>query len=129
MAKAMSRTTKPQFELFKKECQFWLDFFGLKGWCVEYGHEKYDEGRASCGWKISGRIAYIRLSTDWEEYRKEPISEKEIRRCAFHEVCELFLSRITMMAKNRIANQEDLVEEETHNLIRVLENTIFKKAV
>lgn len=129
MGNKLSKTTKTQFELFKKECEFWLDYFGLKGWCVEYDHEKYDDGRACCGWKVIGRIAYIRLATEWESYRNNQITEFDIRRCAFHEVCELLFSRITMMAKNKISNYEDAVEEETHNLIRILENTIFRNAI
>ena len=124
-----NKTTKVQFELFKKECEFWIDHFGLKGWHVEYIHQNHDDGRACCGWKISGRIANITLSTEWEDWRKEPITENDIKRSAFHEVCELLLSRLSMMAKNRIANHDDVVDEEVHNIIRTLENTIFKRSI
>lgn len=129
MKSPINKTTKVHFELFKKECEFWINYFGLKGWRVEYFHRKLDDARAECGWSVSGRIATISLSTEWMEVDGTIITEERIRVSAFHEVCELLLARFTMMAKNRIANHDDSVNEESHNIIRILENTIFKNTI
>lgn len=125
-----NKTTKDQFELFKKECEFWIDYFGLKGWRVEYSHKKtVDEARADIIWNCAGRIATITLNTIWVDEDRCVITNDNVRRSAFHEVCELFLARLNMMANGKIDNQPHDVNEETHNLIRTLENTIFKKAI
>lgn len=121
------KTTKAQFELFQKECQKWLDFFGVKGWHVVYRHQKIEGCRGECSYKLTGRVATISLSTHFEEWK--PVSNDDIRKTAFHEVCELMLSRINLMALNRIANHEDAANEEIHNIIRTLENTVFKENI
>ncbi len=111
------------------EALFWIEYFGLLGWNVEFSHDEHqDDSRASCGWKITGRIINLNLNRVWER-RPDKIRNEEIKRCAFHEVCELLLSRIGMMGKGRISNNNDLVDEEIHNIIRTLENTIFKRKV
>ena len=38
----------------------------------------------------------------------------------------MFLGRLQMMADGQICNNKDTVIEETHAIIRTLENTIFK---
>jgi hypothetical protein len=126
MNKKSNHTTRQHFDVFKAECKKWLDYFGLKGWQIDYLHDKAEGNRACVGWKITGRVATITLATEWEDWRSVPITDDEIRRVAFHEVCELLLSRMTMMAKNKIANHEDAVDEESHVIIRTLENVVFK---
>lgn len=33
------KTTKKQFELFKKECRKWIDRFELNGWEINFTHQ------------------------------------------------------------------------------------------
>jgi hypothetical protein len=119
------KTTKKQFELFTNECKYWLDRFGLKGWCVEYTNKKnVDNTKANISWRVIGRVANINLEPDWgKEYKA--IENKTICESAFHEVCELLLSRLCMMADGKMSNQKDATEEEAHVIIRTLENTLF----
>jgi len=122
--KNYSATTAAQFEIFKKEVAKWINVFGIKGWLVEFQWVDSGDTRAGVSWKMTGRICCVRLSRKWEE-RGAPISNDEIKRSAFHECCELFLSRLVMMAEGKICNNSDCVTEETHNVIRVLENVLF----
>jgi len=124
-----SKTTKAHFEVFKTECERWLVFFGIKGWLVEYDHIDDCENRAQIGWRSSGRIACIQLSKKWENDRTTPVTVEDVKRSAFHEVCELLLSRISMMANGIMSNHKFAVEEETHNIIRTLENTVFNESL
>jgi hypothetical protein len=122
---AINKTTKKQFEVFKAECKKWLNYFGLNGWQAEYRHDKAEGNRGQVSWRITARNSIITLADEWESFRDTPITDFEIKKVAFHEVCEILLARITMMANNKIANHEDAVTEESHNIIRTLENTIF----
>jgi hypothetical protein len=121
-----SITTKRQFELFQEYVEKWIDYFGLKGWHIEFGHVTNKDARASIAWRLTGRIAFVQLSKEWEN-RDTFISDSEIERSAFHEVCELFLGRLEMMASGKTQNNRDCVEEEVHAIIRTLENVLFEK--
>ena len=123
--KKPNTSTARYFPLFQKEAQYWIDYFGLKTWEVMFTNLKDIENRATIGWKVIGRIAKINLALDWEE-GTEVVTALNVKKCAFHEVCELLLARLGMMADGRISNNKDLVTEETHAIIRTLENTIFK---
>ena len=120
-------TTKKHFEIFKKEALRWLDFFGLKGWQVHFLHKKKNSVRASVIFNCVGRVATFVLNTHWSEQDGIRFTDHDVRRCAFHEVCELLLGRLNDMASQRFNLDELDVEEEIHQIIRTLENVIFEK--
>ncbi len=117
-----NKTTKKHFEIFKAECEKWIEFFGLKGWRVEYWHEYCKGARASCSYSFEDRTADIYLSTEWNS----PINISEIKRTAFHEACEVLFIRIRVIAEYRYIDKSE-VDEEVHALVRTLENTVFNK--
>lgn len=115
------RTTKKQFRIFEKECRKWIDKLGLKGWCVYILHidlEK-ESTTAQCRWKTEQRIANLVLNT----LVSVPKGEHEIRRAALHECLELLLIGCTEAM--RMAVCEDIVDRETHTVIRALENLLM----
>lgn len=117
-------TTDKDFEIFKDECEKWIQYFGLLGWSVLYSHEKIGkESMADIIFNVFNRAAVIRLNIERPE---SEYTGDSIRKSAFHEVCELFLGRLTYMAETRFL-ADGGVEEETHNIIRTLENKIFKR--
>jgi hypothetical protein len=124
-----STTTEEHFELFKLECAIWLDIFGLKGWKIEYLHDGADNTKerdlawTSC--HTVGRVATIGLQKDW--LSTEP-TEYRIRQTAFHEVCEVLLDRLETIANTRIIGPDE-IREETHNIIRILENVVWKPTI
>lgn len=120
------KTTKKQFEIFKEECEKWVDYFGLKNWQIYYRHVKVEDCRANCAFNCVGGIATLTLNTDWNEMSDDFVNDDAVRKSAFHEVCELLFGRINDMVGQRWGLIEADAEEEIHRLIRILENVIFK---
>ncbi len=116
------KTNKKHFQVFKKACVKWLDFFGLKDWSVHYGHKYDDENMASIVYNLTGKVATIYLTIDWDI---EP-TKRAVERTAFHEVCELMLARLVICSRSRFITNDEIVEA-THSIIRRLENTVFDK--
>ena len=118
----MIKTTKKDFQIFKKECVKWLQVFGLKGWEIHYSHEKIKlEWSASCSYNFTGRVATLTLNTERDE---DYYNTKDIKKDAFHEVCEVFLARISVLAESRYIAETD-IKEEAHAIIQTLGNILF----
>jgi len=117
------KTTKKDFAEFKKECEKWIEYFHLNNYEHFFAHEDAKGRRARCWYDLVGRVTTIILGTKWEE-----VPEKhEIRRAAFHEACELLLSGLVILAENMF--DKNHVAKQTHEIIRRLENTIFKESL
>jgi len=119
----MPTTTKAHFELFKTECQKWQKFFGLLSWRIMYLHEEpRSKAMASCATSLSQRVATIRLNPKWP---REELNDKIIKETAFHEICELLLTRLDHYMTARFVIDDSDFEEALHEVIRTLENVIF----
>lgn len=118
----MAKTTKKDFELFKKECLKWIKIFGLYSYETSFEHDVCVKGSvASCEMNINARWANLGLA------KKPSISSKEsIKLSAFHEVMEVFIGRLRVCALSRFVN-EDEIEEANHEIIRTLENVVYPK--
>jgi len=116
------KTTKKDFKEFKAECERWVDYFGLKDWEIVYRSESDDECRGSCASDNTSRIAVIGLGKTFGDTPEK----NEIKRVAFHEVCELLLSPLRLYGEERFTT-ESAMASSRHNIIRTLENTIFKE--
>ncbi len=118
------KTKKADFKLFKKECEKWIEFFGLKQYSINYKHEEKEGGLAlSRIDSSSGMWATLTLNKDWGRFE---INNKEIKTCAFHEVCHVLLERLFYCGTCRYTTYEEM----THNLestIKTLENSVFKQ--
>lgn len=126
----MQRTTKKHFEVFKKECKKWIDVFGLKGWYINYYHENWNEaeetGEAWCAWEVKPRCASLCLCTEWDD--SVPLTNKMIKRAAFHEVMHILLGRLFSFALTEDEKiPYDIKAEEVHSLIRIFENIFFER--
>ena len=115
------KTTEKDFELFKKECQKWVDYFGLHGWDIFYKHKQKEDCFGCIDYDTAKRNAVIYLSIEWED---EYYSPEKIRETAFHEICELLFARIKIINLNRFVGDDEM-DEEIHNIIRILENKVF----
>jgi len=121
------KITLKQFELFKKEAQRWLDYFGMKEWQVYFEQKELKGSRAQCAFDCVGRIATLSLGTSWSEINKIFVTDENIKRTAFHEVCELVLAPLSSMVFQRFNLAEENVEEEIHRIIRTFENSLWKE--
>ena len=111
------------FKIFKTEFSYWVDQLGLKGWEFIYKHIELEDARAQIMPGQTGRVVIVLLSKKWPG--QEP-TEYELCRTGFHEALELLFSKITHLANERSITEND-IEEETHNLIRTLENVVWEK--
>lgn len=122
----INKTTNKDFELFKKNVNHWVKFFGLNNWKIYLVHEdtqKELDAGAWCSWNVEGRAATIGLSIDWGNHTIP--TPYEIKRMAFHEVCEMMLAPMNDLAASRLWDQYSY-DSEKHNVIRILENTVWK---
>ena len=118
------KTSKRHFKLFCDEINKFVDIFGLVGWEVYFEHKQYlSNVQAVCITDQQGRTCTIALSTEWIALKP---TDLEVRRAAFHEVCELLLSRLNTFAKYRFV-KESQIDEESHNLIRILERVLWMR--
>jgi len=115
------KTTKKDFATYKKECEFWIEYFGLKHWEVCYYHADVDNAAGSCRVDLVDGSASILLGTMFYI----PVTKREIQLTAFHEVCELMSSHIWVRMEKWYS--KPLVQKWIHDIIRRLENTIFKE--
>ncbi|MHA1866835.1 MAG: hypothetical protein ACTSXD_02080 [Candidatus Heimdallarchaeaceae archaeon] len=121
-------TSSKDFNLFRKECDKWIEVFGLKDWYVYYVHyDNIEDSGAygSCSASINTKCAEISLYKNlYDNYYDEHI----IKRTAFHEVCELLFIKIKFFTVTDTKVQEREIEEELHTIIRRLENSLFEKS-
>jgi len=119
----MYKTTKKDFEEFKKECWFWINYFGLQSYEWDIRHETPSTKDARADYEVLYKPRYVcvRLNIFWSVNK----SKNEIKVCAFHEICHIMLLGLSEMAYNFYSDGR--VEIEEHKIISILENTLFKE--
>ena len=118
------KTTKKDFEEFEAECRKWIEFFGMKDWDFFFYHEFpdwTDECRAACSANYTGKLASLFLSPKWNNRPRK----NEVKKVAFHEVCETLTSQLVSLAQSRYVVQDE-IDVANHTVIRILENTVFE---
>jgi hypothetical protein len=117
------RTTKKDFQMFKKECEVWIERFGLLDWDVHFFHDDLPEGMyaGTSGW-YKPKNAEISLNTN---VSKDYYSPKCIKETAFHEVCELLLMELRIIAQTRYIQEED-IDHACHGIIQRLLNGVYR---
>lgn len=113
--------TEEHFEMFKDEFVYWTQMYGLIGWEFHFVFDEKtgEDARAQIFRDHDSRITIVMLATKWQG--SEP-NEYNIRKCGYHEATELLLSKMNDLIRSRTVTDRQ-IEEETHNLIRILENT------
>ena len=118
------KTTKKDFEVFQKECEKWIEYFGLKGWFIFFQHHELNENNmAELSFHTGTRNAGIHFNASRE---KKP-SLSEIRETAFHEACELLLAPMSDLIFEKYLQEE--TQGVCHQVIAALRNTIFKESL
>jgi hypothetical protein len=112
------KTNSKHFQKFKEEAKWWIEFFGLKTWDIDFEHTNLEEADAECQYDVVNRYATIRLNKD--------VTESDIRKLAFHEVVETLLADFFEAAIQRSSSEEE-IDFAKHNVIHILENTIYKE--
>jgi len=116
------KTTKKDFQMFKKECQKWIDILGLKDWHFWYEHKECDENCiAQYLEDPSARACTIYFATELHD----KLTVHDVKSSAFHEIMELYMNDLRLLA--RTGNSYERVDEATHRVVRMLENVLFPK--
>lgn len=121
----MMELKESDFEEFKKEAKRWIDLFGLKDWKVEYAFSELEDAYAQYSLQWQGKIALITLN---KYPAKESSDYINVKRTAFHEVCELLLADMEYIALDEeipYSERKGLTEAARHGVIRRLENSVF----
>lgn len=113
-------TTEKHYDIFCKECLYWIKKLSLFKYEYFFKWNEIEE-RANIVIHNDSKIIIITLSTTW--YNLEP-TPKRIRKSAFHEICEVLLNKLCLIALSRYFNPDDL-ESESHSVIRIMENIFF----
>ena len=124
------KTTKKHFDIFKKECEYWLKFYGVTGWEICFYHEDLGGERAAMAmYSMGDRNSGLLLAKN--DYPDEIITERnfteELKVIAHHEVCELILGRINEFAKLPYGVSDKLLEDARHEVIMRLQDSVYRK--
>jgi len=118
------KTTKKDFELFKREVRRWVDKFGLYDWEIVFTHTEDDGARAGYDRNDEGRSIVFNLSA---EYDSLTYSTENIKVSAFHEVTEgLLLAPLDNMIDRRRYGYGER-NEALHQIVRTLEHVFFNQ--
>ena len=110
------KTTKKQFEIFKKEVEGLLIEYGLLSWEKNIEHTKLnDDTIAGTATNIEARNFTIMLNTE-PPYK---LSSKDLKHSAHHEVLEVFFCKIEDMVCEANINR---AREEIHAMTQTLIN-------
>lgn len=114
------KTTETDFETFKKSVIFWMSYFGLKSYEPIFRHDDRHHGTlATLEAETGSRNAVFTLKVKWPF----PATTSEIKKCAFHETCELLLHELREAIDARVPRRD--TDDLVHTVIRQLENSVF----
>ena len=122
----LKRLTEKQFLTFKKECEYWIDYLGLKSCSIEIckSEDKKDECRAyTTRTRPTSNRIYAIFLTMWQDKINYP-TDYRLRETAYHEVLEVMMYDISDLIGNAEGNFN--ASNNVHEVIRTLENTMFK---
>ena len=127
------KVSKKQYLQFMEDVGDWVDYFGLKDWEINCEFSKQDKDeepkRGSASFNTKARIAVITLYDNWPgDSVISRVTDLLVAKTAFHEVCEVLLGGLAILANERGCPME-LINEKTHEVIRRLENTIFADSI
>lgn len=119
------KTTKKHFDIFKTECERWIDQLKLDNWKIYYVHRQVNPNTyATCSTKAGAYVATLFFTDNWDTLDgNHLLIEEHIKDSAKHEVIHLLLARLSDCATSRNYMISDCLEAE-EELVRKLENII-----
>jgi len=116
------KTTKQDFELFKKECKLWLIRFELSHWDIVYEHRAGHGNYANLSRDITSFTGIIGLTQDLdiEDFDIGVSRTDYIKGLAKHEVIHVLLARLVEYGTSKEFTSADCYRAE-EELVRKLE--------
>lgn len=119
--------SKEDFDLFKSECLWWINRFGLNDWEISFifgvPEARCDSLACTGNNYMSMRATIYFNSTCDSDDMLAMNKEKLIRMCAFHEVFEIVLSPLEHLALQRDWDSE-AYESERHRILHRVRKAI-----
>lgn len=125
--KKQHELTTANFNKFKDYAVKWQSKLGLADWCIEFSFGNKDEfpdldgNKAIAAMNRNGMAATICLNKNWAICSP---TDRNLERCAIHELLELMLRPLNVLASARFNVDEADIEYETHRIIRRFENLL-----
>ncbi len=119
----MPKTTKKQFEYFKSRFRVYAKVYGITEWDVIFAlgtNDPYSAAEVECD--MLSMTATVKLNDNLCGHDAELHS---IDMDAFHEVWEIILAKLMILASERFTAQEQL-ESVRHEIISRVQNTHFE---
>lgn len=118
------------FKEFRRYCNIFLNYFGVKEYEIFYCLTELEENRAQVDADYVGKNCTISFDKNYlNQWYIEKISDEdlneEIKRVAFHEILELLLYYHWYLLEKFYS--KEVVQEAAHRVIGVLEDTLFNE--
>ena len=110
------KTTKKDFELFKTECQKWIDKLGLHEWDFYFKLADLKGSVATTACDCEGHIAKITLNTNIDR----TACFHSLEDTAKHEILHVLMSPLMTKATYRYVRYDELDEAEHSILMRLI---------
>ena len=116
----MKKTSKANFNRFKREFLWWMDRLDLNGYEVYFEHQPIKGCYAEISINESGKVATVTYSSLMENIDYD---SDDPARSAKHEAIHLLLQRLKWLGQERFVGSEEM-EHENERITRVLEKIL-----
>ena len=116
----VNKTSKADFELFKRVAKTWLKILGLTHYRVSFDHleeSEFEEEKSRAFARIKAPLATCTLTKDWVE---DEVTRERVIICAIHEVLHILLDDLLQKGLDRGFNKEDFQKAEEQIIIRLM---------
>lgn len=113
--------TEKDFIKFKRHFLYWIKKFSLEDW--EY-HFEFDTQTLE---SKEDAVVYADLQSKTMQVIIYQHTQRDIYFVAFHEACEALLAHLSVLARERFATENEIIQA-IHGVIRRLENIFYKKS-
>jgi hypothetical protein len=120
---AMIRTTKAQFQQFKRDFMRYVKLYGLIEWRFDIVHADCGNAYSTVNANSPGKVVTVCFNTVWCDRSGLPLTRASIRATARHEANEMLVSDICDLIETPFKTR-DQVEATRHALVRRLDNII-----
>jgi len=100
------KTTKAHFKLFRKYVKKYIKKWKLTGWNIYFYH--IDLGKNIARYDADYREGAVSFSFTIKWFKYIPLTQKEIKKAAKHEVGHLLIDPLYSLALERFVSEEEL---------------------
>ena len=117
------KTTKKQFEIFKKNVEDYITQFELYDWAICVIHAEV-EGIAQTNLDLKNKHAVVAFALDMPDWMEPSIKDSDyLDTVAKHEVSHILIGRLSCIAGTRCTTEEEITEA-TEELANKLTNLL-----